>query len=106
MEALLEESREDRRILELELQKKKAEIEEKEELIRYLRGEKPRKKVVEEEKSGNYEEATAKLEAKLREKIGQLGEIESNIRYYSDKLSNIEEKANRIASLGDKTIKG
>jgi hypothetical protein len=33
-----------------------------------------------------------------------LGKIQSNIQYYSDKLSDIEEKATKIASLGDKTI--
>lgn len=104
VEALLQESEEDRRILELELRRKEAEIEEKEELISYLKGERPKKKAAEEGRPLNPGSAVTEIETKLNEKIGELGKIQSNIQYYSDKLSDIEEKATKIASLGDKTI--
>lgn len=105
VEALLEESEDDRTALELELRRKEAEIEEKQELISCLKGEKPRKKKNKEKTSiSNSEKTIKEIEMKLNEKIGELGEIQSNIQYYSNKISNIEEKAAKIASLGDKAV--
>ncbi len=126
IEALLEESQEDHKILRRELERKETEIEEKIELISCLRGEtRPTAKEPElEEESvdsaadivevidepeniepepmddGSYIE----LENKLSERMQEIGELKSHVKFYSEKLTNLEEKASKIASLGDMTV--
>lgn len=123
VEALLKESREDQRVLEQELEKKQAEIQEKIELISCLTGE-PRQFPVVQEKSGaaageepdgdqsvadtakefEAKELFGDLEARISERVREVDELKSHIQFYSGKLNNLEQKASRIASLGDMTV--
>jgi tRNA pseudouridine-54 N-methylase len=112
VEALLEESQEDKRILSQALKRKDSEIEEKMELISCLKGEKPGELEVTE---GHREEDSLSLdmqmdgsfsvhEMRLKEKFDEVGRIKSHIQFYSRKLTSLEEKASKIVSLGDMTV--
>lgn len=115
VEALLQESREDEKILTQALKRKEEEIAEKLELINCLKGVKTqesRKENPQENTQVNKEPDNsswdnkyfAEIESKLASKLDEINEIKSHILFYSDKLTSLEEKATKIASLSDMTV--
>jgi hypothetical protein len=104
VEVLLEESEGDRRSLMMELRKKEVEIQEKLDLISYLKGEKTPHRIDNEvdPSTSILERKITEIEEVLGSKIGELGQVKANVEGYDKKISAIEEKANRIVSLGDK----
>lgn len=104
VEALLEESEGDRHSLMVEIRKKEAEIQEKLDLISYLKDEKTPQRIDNKVDSGTLilERKIAEIERVLESRIGELGQVKANVEDYDRRISVIEEKANKIASLGDK----
>lgn len=123
VEALLKESREDQRILMQELEKKQAEIQEKMELISCLSGEPLPMSAAGDESAeaddqnpaGDHpapptpaesvpKELFQDLEVRVSERVKEVDELKSHIQFYSGKLAGLEQKASKIASLGDMTV--
>lgn len=105
VKALLEESEDDRRSITLELRKKEAEIQEKLELISYLKGEKtPQIASTGDPDSAVLERKITEIDETLRHKIGELGQVKANVENYDKRITDIEIKADKIASFGDKAL--